>query len=236
MQDVSKYNEEGWGYKMKKCSKCGGINYNASGNCVGCQKKRGRAYYEKNKQKVKLAAKDWKLRNKEKVKAGAKVYREREREKMHELQKAWAEKNKDKIKERTRRFYIKHSDRLKEKSKKWRALNPDKVKSALQAYRAKPEYKEINIRNVAKRRSRILGSSGKLSDGIIKKLLVSQKNKCVCCKTNLSKVEYHLDHIMPLSLGGENVDNNVQILCKSCNLSKHAKHPIDFMQERGYLL
>lgn len=44
------------------------------------------------------------------------------------------------------------------------------------------------------------------------------------------------DHIMPMDLGGSNDASNLQLLCQSCNSSKHAKHPVDFMQERGFLL
>jgi len=36
--------------------------------------------------------------------------------------------------------------------------------------------------------------------------------------------------------GGSNTDDNMQLLRKLCNLQKHAKHPVDFMQERGFLL
>lgn len=45
-----------------------------------------------------------------------------------------------------------------------------------------------------------------------------------------------MDHIMPLALGGTNTDDNIQLLCPTCNRSKHAKHPVDFMQQRGFLL
>lgn len=33
-----------------------------------------------------------------------------------------------------------------------------------------------------------------------------------------------------------NADENVQLLCSRCNLSKGAKHPVEFMQSQGYLL
>ena len=46
----------------------------------------------------------------------------------------------------------------------------------------------------------------------------------------------HLDHIMPLALGGSNTDDNIQLLRARCNLQKRAKHPVDFMRERGYLI
>ena len=41
---------------------------------------------------------------------------------------------------------------------------------------------------------------------------------------------------MPLALGGKHEDENLQLLCATCNLSKGAKHPIAFMQSKGRLL
>ena len=39
------------------------------------------------------------------------------------------------------------------------------------------------------------------------------------------KGKYHVDHRMPLSLGGSNYPDNLQLLCPTCNLSKSATHP-----------
>jgi 5-methylcytosine-specific restriction endonuclease McrA len=47
---------------------------------------------------------------------------------------------------------------------------------------------------------------------------------------------YHLDHIVSLKRGGDNVDSNMQLLTKRCNQNKSAKDPIAFMQSRGFLL
>lgn len=60
--------------------------------------------------------------------------------------------------------------------------------------------------------------------------------RCACCRRNLGESGYHIDHVVPLALGGMHDDSNLQLLCPSCNMSKHAKHPIDFMQSRGFLL
>jgi 5-methylcytosine-specific restriction endonuclease McrA len=45
-----------------------------------------------------------------------------------------------------------------------------------------------------------------------------------------------MDHIVPLISGGTNTDDNIQLMRSRCNQQKSAKHPIDFMQSRGFLL
>lgn len=44
--------------------------------------------------------------------------------------------------------------------------------------------------------------------------------KCLCCGT---EENLHLDHIIPESKGGEAKLDNLQVLCKKCNSSKHTK-------------
>lgn len=86
-----------------------------------------------------------------------------------------------------------------------------------------------------KRRAQALASGGVLSVGLSAKLFKLQKGMCPCCKQPLGD-DYHMDHKMPLALGGSNTDNNMQLLRKKCNQQKNAKHPVDFMQSRGFLL
>lgn len=84
------------------------------------------------------------------------------------------------------------------------------------------------------RRARVL-SGGKLSPGIEIRLYRLQRGKCACCGLPLGR-DYHLDHIIPLALSGTNTDSNMQLLRKLCNLKKSAKHPVDYMRSKGFLL
>ena len=75
----------------------------------------------------------------------------------------------------------------------------------------------------------------RLPRGTVRRIALSQSWRCAICKRSV-KESYHADHIMPIKLGGKHESSNIQILCPPCNVSKSAKHPVDYMQERGFLL
>jgi 5-methylcytosine-specific restriction endonuclease McrA len=106
----------------------------------------------------------------------------------------------------------------KERVDKWKSKNKGKVRVIRQ-----------------NRRARIKACDGKLSFGLVDKLYKLQQGKCACCGVKLDG-KYHLDHIMPLALGGAHEDGNMQLLTPVCNLRKNAKHPIDYMQSKGFLI
>lgn len=64
-------------------------------------------------------------------------------------------------------------------------------------------------------------SIGKLSLNIKETLYSKQNGLCNGCFKQLE--QYHIDHIVPLVRGGANTDDNVQLLCATCNLSKGSK-------------
>ena len=79
------------------------------------------------------------------------------------------------------------------------------------------------------------GAEGKFTQHDIERILTLQKGRCAECRKPLNGV-YHVDHIMPLSKGGSNWPKNLQCLCPRCNLSKNAKHPLDWARQNGRLL
>lgn len=56
------------------------------------------------------------------------------------------------------------------------------------------------------------------------RILKKCKYKCVNCG---AKEDLQVDHIVPLSRGGEHSEFNFQILCKTCNLKKHNSIDVD---------
>lgn len=177
-------------------------------------------------------------------------YRERHAEKLAEKR---AQK-KQEASEYAKAYYRKHSDKLKAKAAQrladnreqinaierarynpdehWRKRNPDRHKAAVKAYLAENANKRAIYE--ANRRAR-RAEGGKLPSDTKETLFQLQRGRCAICTEKLN-ADCHLDHIQPLSKGGENTFLNVQLLCQPCNLAKNSKHPIDFMQSRGYLL
>lgn len=122
------------------------------------------------------------------------------------------------------------SDRARLKA--WTAANPEKTRAANAVYRAanRDAYKVYEHNRRGRKEA-----GGNISPDLVPRLFKLQRGKCACCGTPLG-VDYHMDHILPLVLGGSNTDNNIQLLRRLCNLKKNAKHPVDFMQLRGFLL
>ena len=62
---------------------------------------------------------------------------------------------------------------------------------------------------------------GRIRDRKRHELWLGSGGKCQTCERAVfGKGEIHLDHIVPLSQGGTDDDNNLQILCVSCHEDK----------------
>jgi hypothetical protein len=202
---------------MKTCKKRGSTEFYKDGRCKPCRAKNETAYITRNYEKIKLSRDKTRHENHEHVLELKRKYRERHREILAAKQRAYREK---------------HVDRENERARVWATENPDRSKELRKNY-----YKNNKVKftqNSIERRSK-LAKTGRLTVGLEKRLFKLQKGKWACCGDYLGD-NYHLDHIMPLALGGSNTDDNIQLLKAWCNLSKHAKHPVDFMQSKGFLI
>jgi 5-methylcytosine-specific restriction endonuclease McrA len=180
------------------------------------------AYYAANRvanpKKFREACAKWKSANPEKVKIAMAKWRDENPERVKAYSAAYRAANKDKIRDWRAAYHAENPEKGIARTAKWRANNPEAKR--IQEHTRRARKREIG---------------GKLSKGLSERLFKLQRGKCACCGKPLGD-NFHLDHIMPLALGGANEDWNIQLLTRRCNAQKHAKHPIEFMQLRGFLI
>lgn len=211
---------------VKNCSKCG-ISKTAAD------------FYKKScsadglRSECKACSREYFSANAESRKAYAKENYAKNRDSIIAYQREYRELNADRVLAYAKERYLQTKVQRIDGMRKYRAAFPSKMKII------KAEYRKNNAEKVRaadqNKRARRQSRPGSHTAGDIKSLLKMQRSKCAVCRKDVSS-GYHVDHIVPLSNGGTNDKLNLQILCSHCNLSKHAKDPLDFMRSRGFLL
>lgn len=153
------------------------------------------------------------------------------REEILNKNKEWAKNNAQKVKDHRRSNYLLNKEKYLKMMKEYYKNNKHKMIFKSDWKKKNKERANIITHNYRARKK----NCGVLSKGITEKLILLQKGKCACCGMSLGD-DFHVDHIFPLFLGGKNIDSNIQLLRKTCNLSKGHKDPVEYMQSIGKLL
>jgi 5-methylcytosine-specific restriction endonuclease McrA len=170
--------------------------------------------------------------------------------------KQYRAENAERLKRLFAERYIAKREEIREYEKKRYASNPQPYKVRAMARHAadpkavaeraikwakeNPKLRKLQVKKSGhKRRALINGAGGTVTTKQLRDLFKRQGGKCAGCKKRLGKFEetkkWEHDHVMPIALGGANTIENAQILCKSCNCRKHAKHPDRWAAELGRL-
>jgi len=161
--------------------------------------KRSKDYYEANKDACLETSRSYRKNNKEELKQYFKEYTEKNKEKIGKRQREYSKANKEKIRERTRKWVKNNPEKTRASTRKANHVRRARLKHAT--------IEDFNPSEVFKR------------DGYVCQLCG--------CKTSLRyKSQYHpkrteLDHIIPISLGGEHSLRNTQCACHRCNIEKN---------------
>lgn len=145
--------------------------------------------------------------------------------------------NREAILRQKRQAYYANWEQERKRADDW------KKKNAAQQYEARKAYRQRNANRIkayrvanqekiriytVQRRAKIRGAEGSFTVTEVRELFEQQQGKCVYCQRKLDE-SFHRDHIVPLSRGGSNFISNIQLLCGSCNSSKHSKTSEEFL-------
>lgn len=176
-----------------------------------------KAYRDRNKDKILHRKLVYRQNNKDTIAAQHKAHYEKNKASISLRQKEYCEINKEAVMERRAAAYARNAEEAKAKAKAWFEANKERAKETRDRYFINnPE-----VYHNARVKRRKLQKGGGLSAGLIQLLLAEQGCKCPGCLKSLAD-DFHLDHFNPLSKGGDHCDHNIQLLCPTCNLKKHA--------------
>lgn len=195
---------------MKTCKECG-ITKELSNFGIDKSRADGHRHWCKtcNSAKIKIRRDN----NIEHYRAKAREWHHQNKELKNNRTKQWAAQNPEKRKEINRRWRKANSSYLAERMVQYRKNNPDSYKNWVK------DNPEMARANWAKRRARELNATTHhISQKEIRRMY---KSPCFYCKETGKKM--HLDHVIPISRGGNHSIGNLVPACWKCNQSKNNK-------------
>lgn len=202
------------------------------GACLACERLKNAASYASasGRDMHKAASRRWKEHNADRMaayvidaapqrKARMALYRRANRAELVAKKRLWRKANPDKDRAMADRYREANKDQLRQRFANWSA------KKGKLFFRVKQGV----------RRTRQLNNGGSHTATDIEHIAKSQLQKCAYCRADLGR-RFHVDHILPVALGGSSDRRNLQLLCVRCNSSKGAKHPLAFARTLGLLL
>ena len=161
--------------------------------CKECARKAKRIYYENNKELIRTAV------------------------------TIYANKNKEKIKRRNKKKRLENLEKIREKDRLRQAIgyaeNPEKYLERTRKYVKK--YPEKKIQKEALRRARKLHSPNSVP---INPIVIAERDRWTChiCHKRVTRKNWSLDHLNPLSKGGSHTPENVALAHRRCNSKRGA--------------
>lgn len=136
--------------------------------------------------------------------------------------------NREKDRAYTAQYREDHPEKVKQSMRRWHQQHKDEQRVYHQSRR--PQRRE-RYRNDPVHRAKVLASChrrialkrGALAAELIDRQTIIERDKATCyiCEIGpLDDSEIHLDHVVPLSKGGDHVPGNLRVACVSCNLKK----------------
>jgi hypothetical protein len=136
-----------------------------------------------------------------------KLYKERNKQKVNEYHKCYREKNKEKQSDYFSKYYNKDKKNSINRVLKWAKENPEKHNEIIAKRRSQ---KKHGIISLTKDQRKIMRCFYRQADRLEKRFAL----------------QFHVDHIIPLSKGGLHIPSNLQVLPARLNLQKNSRNSL----------
>lgn len=181
-----------------------------------------RLEYERNAEQIKLRSAQWYSSNKEQAAETSRAYRIKNRFAILQNKHKYYEENKERHSEKTRAYYEKHRADVEIYKREWYDLNKERLSSKAKVYRVEHKEEIRAAKSNAKhtRRARLRFAQSFFVPRDLIEELYSQP--CGYCGDYIEG-QMQIDHIIPISRGGNHKIGNLISACPACNMSKGSK-------------
>lgn len=206
--------------------------------CKECDNIQSRDYRQKHKKDIAIRRRNYRKRNKEEITKRKREYHEKNKEEIHKKHREYRQLHKRKIAKRMHKYSHEYRKANKRRMHKYQhnyyKTNKEWITERHRKYRLTEKGKLAYRQARHNRLAHINNAKTNLTLEQWDKILNMQHNRCnTCNKKFTKKIPATMDHIIPVSLGGNLTFENVQALCRSCNSSKGAKLNTEFIQTWG---
>lgn len=203
------------GVSEKQCTKCekvkpldefylwGANRVGYTSRCKDCLSEYHQQHYEENKPRIQARNKAYQEAHREELLAYFSRRYAENKEAIEAKRKVYYANNRARIIQYNRELHKRNRERNIRISQQWHASHREESRTIKRRFRAKV--------------------AGARNHHTLKEWLDLVKQfdfHCLACGLRFTLDELTTDHIVPLSLGGENSIDNIQPLCSSCNASK----------------
>lgn len=196
-----------------------------------------RRYRERHPDRRRESCRKWAKANPDKVKAAAKRSRERHAEKRNAQTRLWKSENKahvraynaqwvkenpEKKKVATKRSRLKNADKIRARQREFSRSHRAEAKARVEEWRRQnPHLRKQQLRRQRFRRRalKMLQQMPGVSHSEWSEIEELFDGRCAYCLGEASSI----DHVVALSVGGQDEASNVVPACRRCNSSKGAK-------------
>lgn len=155
-------------------------------------------------------------------------------------------KHGDTLRKRSSEYRRLNPEKKRAQDKRYAAENSEKIRIARNArYAANPQGQAVRGKRYVKNHPEVPRRAASKYRAMKLKATVGDTNliteweatwkskktvSCYWCRKRVKTSRVHVDHVVPLSKGGEHSVDNLCVSCERCNLTKQAKLPEEFVK------
>jgi 5-methylcytosine-specific restriction endonuclease McrA len=190
-------------------------------SCKDCAQAYQRAYCIVNREKLAACQRAHRAEHVEEVAAYQRAYRAEHREELAVYRRAYHVEHREKIVAYKRAYYIVNREEESAKHRVYHTEHREEWAARNRAYdQAHPDER---LQRKAMRRARLHNSpTEKFSRADI---FARDLGRCHLCGKKVDPQSWHLDHLVPISLGGSHTRSNTAVSHPLCNIRRNATGP-----------